>query len=242
MKKILLLSLPLFIYGAVSAQVIPDKDQWTCQGVHENLYSQLNAGKVVVVAMQGIDCTGCIGNAPYVDSFATNNKAKVRVWSALQLMAGSGGTCTQVDNWIQTNGYNDVFAFLDSSNYWITNNPGAEWLVIDPADKQIKYKGYDRDKAFVEARKIFDPVSVNELPRKQNISLYPNPTSDAITFSLNADANIKVMTVSGKEVVNINERKGSVSVDVHNLPAGTYFLTVINHDGIKAGQARFIKY
>lgn len=227
MKKLVLLSFSIILYSATFAQVIPDKDQWTCNGVHENLYAQLNAGKTVVIAMQGLDCTGCIGNAPYVDTFATNNKADVRVWSALQLMAGSGGTCTQVDTWMQTHGYADVFAFLDSSNYWITNNPGAEWLVIDPADKMIKYKGYDRNQAFVEARKIFDPVSVKEVESTAVIKLYPNPAHDVISVQIQDNAMLHIYSADGRLVLSKSILTGYNDVDISQLSSGVYAVNIL---------------
>ncbi len=228
MKKLLLLATATFLYSATWAQVA-DRDQWTCQGVHENLYDQLNAGKTVVIAMQGLDCSGCNLNAPHVDSFATNNKGKIRVWSALQLMAGSGGTCAGVATWQQTHGYADVFTFLDSTNYWMTNNPGAEWLVIDPFDKKIKYKGFDRNDAFAEARKISDPTSVGNVSLANYVSLYPNPATSVLHINASeAYTQGRIYNSMGQmvKVVNANSKQ----IDVTQLPAGNYYLQLTTND------------
>ncbi len=231
MKKLLLLATATLLYGTGMAQVA-DRDQWTCQGVHENLYDQLNAGKTVVIAMQGLDCSGCNGNAPHLDSFATNNKSKVRVWSALQLMAGSGGTCAGVATWIQTHGYGDVFTFLDSTNYWMTNNPGAEWLVIDPMDKKIKYKGYDRNQAFVEARKIFDPTSVSNVLLAAHVSIFPNPATDHVTIELKQKgASVRLYTIDGRALCSYDFAQGKHDVEVGHLPNGIYILDIVTDKG-----------
>lgn len=239
MKKLLLLLAVGCCTNNINAQVA-DKDQWTCNGAHENLYTQLDAGKTVVIAMQGLDCSGCNLNAPYVDTFATNNKAKVRVWSALQLMAGSGGTCTQVTDWQNTHGYQDVFTFLDSSSYWMTTNPGSEWLVIDPADKKIKYTGFDRNKAFEEARKIFDPTAVGELVAESSIAIYPNPANNNITVTLDQSAQLNIVSITGQVLHSNTYSRGAQTIDISHLPAGMYILTAVTDDG--KSQAKFLKF
>lgn len=238
MKKLILSALVICLYTSVTAQVVSDRDQWTCSGTHENLYTQLNAGYTVIIAMQGLDCPGCNGNASYLDTFATNNKTKVRVWSALQLMAGSGGTCAQVQTWEQTHGYSDIFTFLDSTNHWMSTY-SVEWLVIAPADKSIKYKGMDKDKAFTEARKIFDPTSVNEISAVNSINIYPNPAKDVINIDLKTDAQIAIYSLDGRAVTAENIIKGVNTINVSDLPVGMYILEVITEGGRM--QSKFLK-
>ena len=239
MRKLLLLITTAFICSSSMAQVA-DKDQWTCSGMHENLYDQLNAGKTVVIAMQGLDCPGCIGNAPYIDSFATNNKAKVRVWSALQLMAGSGGTCADVASWEQTQGYKDVFTFLDSTNYWIKNNPGAEFLVISPSDKKVKWKGFDRNTAFAEARKIFDPTSVSNINVASVISIFPNPAQDVVNIELKKQAaSVNLYSIDGRVVHAQQYAVGKHTIDIATMPSGVYVMVISTKQGNY--QARLVK-
>lgn len=239
MKKIILfLAISCFTYNSYAQ--VPNKDQWTCDGTHENLHVQLDAGKTVVIAMQGLDCAGCNSNAPYLDTFATNNKAKVRVWSALQLMAGSGGTCAGVATWQSTHGYQDVFTFLDSTNYWMTNNTGSEWLVIDPADKKIKYTGFDRDKAFVEARKIFDPTSVGDIDATNILAVYPNPASNVITVTLDEAAQLSIVNVMGQVMFSSSYGRGAQTIDISKYPSGMYVLNAVTDDA--KSHTKFLKY
>ncbi len=239
MKNLLLLLSACCIYIATNAQVVVDRDQWTCNSVHENLYTQLNAGKTVVIAMQGLDCPGCNQNATYLDTFASNNKSKLRVWSALQLMAGSGGTCTGVQSWQQTHGYNDIFTFLDSSNYWMSTY-SAEWLVIDPADKSIKYKGFDRNMAFTEARKIFDPTSVSSLNTMPLVNIYPNPANNILNIELQQDALVAIYTIDGRNICTVHYPKGSNTMSIGHLANGMYLLDIYTSEG--RAQSKILKY
>ena len=232
MKRLLLFAVAAVVYSNTYAQ-IPDKDQWTCAGTHENLHTQLNAGKTVIIAMQGLDCTGCIGNATHVDTLATNNKGKIRIWSALQLKAGSGGTCAQVGLWEKTHGYNDVFTFLDSSNYWMKTYPGAEWLVIDPFDKKIKYQGLSRLIAFAEAQRIAGgTTSVGEVAVAKHIAVYPNPAQNHITIELLDDAAaISLHTIDGRTVLTQQYTKGQHNINIAHLPNGVYVLEMLTDNG-----------
>ncbi len=75
----------------------------------------------------------------------------------------------------------------------------------------------------------------------QNVTLYPNPTSDRATVviegSAKANASINVMDIAGKLVkssnVTIYPGTTKATIEVANLPAGLYFVTVQTEIGTK---------
>lgn len=70
-------------------------------------------------------------------------------------------------------------------------------------------------------------LSSNETNRKKELSFYPNPAKDKITFSENIQG-IKVYDMSGKEI-NVSFNKNEVSVS--ELSAGMYLMKITTPDG-----------
>ncbi len=74
-------------------------------------------------------------------------------------------------------------------------------------------------------------VSVNELRHPIQYDIYPNPSADQITISLNESTTIdqiRIVDLSGKVVFESNAKLNSskISIPVYQLPNGTYVLTV----------------
>ena len=67
------------------------------------------------------------------------------------------------------------------------------------------------------------------------LNAYPNPANEVLNITLNEDAaNVAIMTVDGKVVVNSNEvNTTNVTVDVSGLAAGSYIYEVTTKDGRK---------
>jgi hypothetical protein len=83
---------------------------------------------------------------------------------------------------------------------------------------------------------------------KVSFTLYPNPTSDAVSFSYNftkaSNVNVRIMDLTGRVLNTINMGRSNagnqiMKVDVANLPAGTYMLEMITEDS--RGVAKFTK-
>ena len=69
-------------------------------------------------------------------------------------------------------------------------------------------------------------VGINETSAI-NVSVYPNPATDLINISENAD--VVVYTISGQQVLSVNNTK---TVDVSNLQAGIYFANITTVNGV----------
>jgi hypothetical protein len=72
-------------------------------------------------------------------------------------------------------------------------------------------------------------VSVKEIARNNSISIYPNPSNGQFTLQLPSTAVVTIANVIGKEVYR-NTLSGTANVDVTNLSAGTYFVTIKSND------------
>jgi hypothetical protein len=137
-------------------------------------------------------------NAPTLLPDFTNSRASDAFFEKVNYIGAFAGTQTTTDNWMQG------------------------WTNFDPV-------GYDYD--------MFD-VSVENQPASVSaISIFPNPANEAayITFNLENATNMTVyMTdMTGKVVKNLFSGKSisggqMLPVDLSNVSAGNYFITVTN--------------
>jgi len=80
-----------------------------------------------------------------------------------------------------------------------------------------------------------DPFDTN-----MEVSLYPNPTDDIVNIQVlndkSADANIRILSVDGKEVLTRSFRTSDgvelINLNVASIPAGMYFVKVSTDEGI----------
>ena len=70
------------------------------------------------------------------------------------------------------------------------------------------------------------------------ISVYPNPAVNDITIALQHPlkdgSRLKVTDIAGRELINqtVTATQNNIKLATNQLPAGRYFITVINNDAI----------
>ena len=68
------------------------------------------------------------------------------------------------------------------------------------------------------------PISTGIYPiASQEVSLYPNPTSDILNIEGKVDVKYNIYSIDGKKISNGNTNSDS-QIDVSNLPIGSYIL------------------
>lgn len=90
-------------------------------------------------------------------------------------------------------------------------------------------------------KRDINAVGLNELNKKFNFSLYPNPANQSIQIQgidFNENVLLKIISVDGKVQKELNTL--SASIDVTELNAGMYFIEIKNKEG-QIGVAKFIK-
>ncbi len=76
-----------------------------------------------------------------------------------------------------------------------------------------------------------NPISVKELYNKYHFKLYPNPSNEKISLTINSKnqtgLNIKLTDVLGREIKQIEYEE---EIDISDLEQGIYFLTVFQNN------------
>jgi hypothetical protein len=99
----------------------------------------------------------------------------------------------------------------------------------------------DNDNAGCASVSLQFNVGMDELDQAaQTLSVYPNPASDVVNFSIdyNKAASVKMMDITGRVIETVNFDMNNASVDVRNYNAGIYMYQVLDKEGkvIKAGK------
>lgn len=86
-------------------------------------------------------------------------------------------------------------------------------------------------------------LSVNSATKKINVSIYPNPTSNAVNVTMDEnliDASLKIISITGQTVLEKNKLSGTnFDLNVSNLNSGIYIIQISDEN--KSYLSKFIK-
>lgn len=139
----------------------------------------------------------------------------------------------------------DAFEFSDDNYTWVES---GRFVMPDPTPATyyfaFKYISTTEAAASWEVTDVkvrgAELLAVNE-NSIQNVSVYPNPAHDMVSFNVKADAQVNVYDVTGRMVSSLSMTEGQGQYNVANLEKGVYFLNIRYNDG-KTEVARFVKF
>lgn len=140
-----------------------------------------------------------------------------------------------------TQGYNaDNIKVLHRAS---TSHP---WQVVHATRSGSPYSGYLTTDFLASGQyclAVGDPsASVEEYVTEKDLHIYPNPADNMLNILINKPSkNLKasILDSTGRIVKNIKLKSGENSINVHNLPSGTYIIRA--QDGSGTWSKRFIK-
>jgi len=242
MKKILLINaLVCFSVGIVFAQAT-DFTTDDCNGVSHNLFSELDAGDVIVISWV-MPCGPCetysLPAYSAVQTFATSHPGRVHFY-----IADDFGTtaCATLSNFANNMTISTIFSSSDvnMSNYGAYGMPKV--VVLGGTDHTIYYNQNDSHITFPGTQSAISdalsaPLGIEQsVSNKFEISTYPNPVNNVLNISYiknqSALINFTIVDVLGKVVLSIeesssySEEKLIKSINISTLNDGNYFLKI----------------
>ena len=231
MKKIIFFTISTLISIYCSAQA-PNFNSNDCNGTNYDLYTQLDAGKVIVVCWV-MPCSTCIPGAKIsynvVQSFQSSNPNKV----FLYLCDDLGDTpCASINSWANSNSIPASVSSLrfsnpiiNMTNYGSTGMPkvavfgGNSHTIIYSANGTIDGSAMQAaiNNALI-ASGIEEGGSITS-----EINLFPNPVNNNLHLSINIDKqtsiNIDIFNILGTKVYTSAERlnKGINKIDLNSV-------------------------
>ena len=213
-----------------------------CHGVTHDLFTELDAGKVVVIAWV-MPCGGCINGAlsaySAVQNYASSNPGEVLFY----IVDDYGNTtCSSLGGWAENNGMTDFTPFSNSlismADYGEDGMPKV--IVLGGSSHTVFYNANNDD---IDAVNISNAIasalsatSLNELAKNEGLIVYPNPGTTDFTINAKAlgvqtmnDVNIVLKNMAGDEVAQLFKGKWDsnqqvITFNTSDLSAGTYFV------------------
>jgi len=88
--------------------------------------------------------------------------------------------------------------------------------------------------------KLAEGVGIKDYNTLNNVTIYPNPTTDYISINSNEELEIKVMDENGK-LIHTQNNKHNQTVDFRSFARGIYFIILKNEENKEAKTFRVIK-
>ncbi len=222
-----------------------------CSGVSKHLFTELDAGKIIVLAM--VDpCASCVNPAKnalsVVKSYATSNPGKVIYY----LVDDYGNTtCSQLSSWGTSYGITGVVtisdALVNQGQYGGAAMPKI--VVVGGSNHTVYFKqdnGLNTANLTNAINQAITASGNDELGADFQLSLYPNPSTDKIFVSYflknNTSLSFEIYNMLGSKVKTMLQDnfvfgKHESVFDLVGLSNGIYFLKI--NSGTTSQNIRF---
>jgi len=227
-KSLLVLSV---IFGlALQAQVIPNASYTDCNNNTHDIYSEIATGKVLVIALDGLDCAICKSHAANYQSFINQN-TNIAGWGAMIWLYASGTpNCTDVGSWVNTYGWTDIFTFIDSNEFWLKSS-APRYVVVNPADSNVVYDGGNFSMMKQVAAQYASTVGISENSLTNNFTVFQKELEIGVISSvqLKDGATATLYNLIGQEELSWSEieSESNFTLPVNKvLTDGIYLLRI----------------
>lgn len=241
MKKIYFsIIFSLGITLATLAQEFPNRVESNCNGVRQSAHSILNDGKVLFIVASGFDCTLCQTTAPLLKEFAAKNVEKIAFWGAFSYLYDekTDPNCSEVLNYEETYGLFEFFNFADIHSYYQKEGL-PHYIVVDPATKNVAYKGGDLKEAENAAGELTKSAGLADRKQNFNDSFSAIARDGVLRVNFNAPENgsmtLNLYDITGKEIdsrtINYSSGQNQIAMGSElNLRNGIYILNLRTGD------------
>jgi hypothetical protein len=239
MRKQLLSICFIAIAAFCTGQTATDFTADDCNGISHNLFTDLDAGKVIVICWV-MPCGTCTGPAltsyNIVESYAMSHPGKVSMFLCDDY---ANTPCSSLDTWANAYGLKNAIRFSNPNILMTDYGPSAmpKVVVVGGANHTVFYNANNAVNAtdFQNAvNSALSTTAINDPDRNIfSLNLFPNPASHTaeINFTLKqpSDIHIDLFNLEGqlvKMVYTGQQPAGEVKIqmDVAGYPAGMYLV------------------
>jgi len=216
-----------------------------CNGNNVDLFSDLEAGKAVVLFFYMPNCSACPPHAKKIQKMGeTINATYPGMFKAYAFPYQNSTTCTYSNSWV-TNNNIPLFAPMDSGAVQVANYGGFAMpttVLLGGLNKDILFaananNSNDPGDTTTIKNAILALFAQNQLAVKEtnlfDIQTYPNPATDVLTLSFEATSEtpftFELCTMDGKMVyTETNKYSGLIKKEIKlaTFEKGNYLLKV----------------
>jgi hypothetical protein len=243
-----ILFLVFFSLQAFSQTTAMDFTQDECEGNPHHLYTELDAGKVVILEYVMLNCAPCILGTQALESitkpYQSSHPGRVQIYSFGFL---NSYTCEQITAW--KNDQEFSHAVFNNGEEQVAYYGGMGMptiVVVGTNEHKVFYKsiGYlpsmdDAIRAALDSALLYNPTGVYEIISRDRLHVYPTVFSDRIHIEAGkelAGSEVQIIDTFGKVVLSGElPGSGSLALASGNLSKGVYFARIVGIKGISEG-------
>lgn len=252
MKILPLISLTIFLNGIImfGQTTATDFTLTDCSGNSHSLFSELDAGKVIVISFV-MPCASCIGPSVTaynsVLNYSVSNPGRVIFYLSDDL---GTTTCSTLSTWASLNGLDSATVISNTSlhmNQYNGNGLGMPKIVVLGGGSHLVYfndnngsNSHGIDAAIIEA------LGSNSLGESSsdfvNLKVFPSPVIDNATISYSLikpeDLSIEIFNFLGENVKTFAPEKQTagnhnLQIDFETFSSGFYFIKLNTSDAFE---------
>jgi hypothetical protein len=241
MIKTLFISLFSLVISIGFTQTATNFNCNDCDGVNHDLFTELDAGKVIVICWV-MPCGACVGPAlttsNVVQSFQTSHPDKVFMYMVDDY---ANTNCNSLNNWANNKNIKPASVFSNSAinmlDYGSTGMPKV--VVVGDVDHSVFYNANNSVNATALQEAINTAITATTTGVAEgktvfsSVEFFPNPssTSSTIVFSLEklSDVNVEIYDQLGKKVSEISftslpQGENKIEISTAEFINGIYFV------------------
>ena len=206
-----------------------------CNGLTHNLFSELDSGKVIVIAWV-MPCLTCITDPlaafAEVQNYSSSHPDKVRFYMVDDY---ANTSCSTLSSWAVNYGMDNCVKFSDPSismsDYGVNGMPKIVVLA------GLDHKVYFNENSSHQGIDVAISQAVNSTGRVESsnnyfeIKIYPNPSKNNLNIELSEkisnELKFEIINILGESISVINNPvivKNKVNIDISYLKNGVYIL------------------
>ena len=248
MKKYLIL-IGFCIYSFVgNAQTATDFTATDCNGNSFNLFSELDAGKIVVITWT-MPCGACVAGALTAYNIAQSYEATYPGKVKMLLVDDFGNTpCSAINAWGTSNGITRAIKFSDASirmnDYGIAGMPKTVAIAPDHSVIFNENNGVNPDSLIAAIDAVLTTTGIQKIPTAiASAKVYPNPAFQKATLNIglvkSSAIRVSICDLDGKELEIVYQGDCSVGenllpIDLSKLTNGIYHIRIEYGNSIKS--------
>ena len=224
------------------AQTATDFTASDCSGNSYNLFTELDAGKVVVITWT-MPCGACVSGALTAYNVAQSYEANYPGRVKMYLCDDFGDTpCSAINSWGNSNGLARAIKFSDATihmnDYGIAGMPKTVAIGPDHSVLFNQNNGVDPDSLQAAIEAGLSTTAIKDLHDiVSTASIYPNPADQTAVVTLelikNAEIRIDICGLDGKKLTqayygNCLAGMNEIPVNVSQLRNGLYQIKIAN--------------
>lgn len=241
MKNILFIALVFLLFQSGYTQTATNFTCNDCSGVSHDLFTELDAGKVVVICWV-MPCGSCVSPSltthNVVKSFATSHPDKVVMYLCDDF---ANTSCNSLTSWATNIGITSATLFSNSAiDMFDYGSPGMpKVVVVGDVNHAVFFNANDVVNGNALEDAITTAITATTTGLDQTSApfssavLYPNPASDitSLSFTLNKTSPVMVdiydlAGVRVKQLVyaDLSEGQNTIEISTQSLQNGLYFI------------------